>query len=267
VKTKTEDGYTLAKPFCPTAPRCWKWSRVTLPEEKTGEEHEDADWRVLMGQALACGVMGLTGYVLSRWSIGPDWLPVLFYLGALISGGWDAAIDSWEHLKKKKLDIHFLMLAVAIGAVSIGAWAEGVLLLFLFSFSGALEHFAFHRTQKEVDALFKAAPEDALLLENGVEKLVAVSTLKPGDEILVKPGQLFPVDGLVLEGKSAANEANLTGEANPVEKLTGDEVYSGTINMWGVVKVRVLKPARESSLQKIIRLIKEAQHLKAPSQR
>jgi Cd2+/Zn2+-exporting ATPase len=150
----------------------------------------------------------------------------------------------------------------------IGAWAEGALLLFLFSFSGALEHFALYRTRREIDSLFDAAPKSATLREpSGEERQVPVVTVNVGDVVVVKPGAQFPVDAEVIQGKSAADESNLTGEANPVSKIVGDTVFSGTINLWGAVDARVLRPVGESALQKVIRLIRQAQHLKAPSQR
>ena len=160
------------------------------------------------------------------------------------------------------------MLAVAIGAALIGAWAEGALLLFLFSFSGALEHFALYRTRREINSLFDAAPKSATIRDaSGGEREVPVSAVNVGDVVVVKPGAQFAVDAEVIKGKSAADESNLTGEANPVPKFIGDSVYSGTINLWGAVDARVLRPVGESALQKVIRLIREAQHLKAPSQR
>ena len=160
------------------------------------------------------------------------------------------------------------MLAVAVGASSIGAWAEGALLLFLFSFSGALEHFALYRTRREIDGLFDAAPKTANVIgEDGEETQIPVNQVGVGRELVVRPGEQFPVDALVTDGKTAADESNLTGEANPVSKLLGDTVFGGTINLWGAVRAKTLRPAGESAMQKVIRLIREAQHLKAPSQR
>ena len=159
------------------------------------------------------------------------------------------------------------MLVVAAGAASIGAWGEGATLLFLFSLSGALEHFALGRTQKEIRSLFREAPKVATALDaQGNEREVKVEQLKPGMRLLIKPGAQFPVDGEIAKGSSAADESNLTGEATPVKKSVGDTALAGTINLWGAVEVVVTRPAAESSLQKIITLIKEAQQRKAPAQ-
>ncbi len=258
----------LEKPSCKTAPGLWQWRDLPWPEPEEAEEEETGEeWRFLAVMAGLCALFGVVGFTLKQFGVQPLWLPIVFYALSMVAGGWDAAVDTAKNIRKGQLDIHFLMLAVAIGASSIGAWEEGALLLFLFSFSGALEHFALHRTRREIDSLFKAAPKTALVVRNGNEETVPIEDVQAGDEVIVKPGDLFPVDAEVISGKTAADEATLTGEATPVEKNPGDRVYSGTMNLWGAVHARVVHPARESSLQKIIRLIQEAQHLKAPSQR
>jgi Cd2+/Zn2+-exporting ATPase len=155
-----------------------------------------------------------------------------------------------------------------LGAASIGAWNEGVLLLFLFSLSGALEAFASDRTRREIDSLFKDAPKVATVRDaSGNFTEIPVEAVEPGALIQVKPGAIFPVDAEVLTGQSAADESTLTGEANPVSKAAGDAVYGGTLNLWGTVEAKVVRRVDESALQKVIHLIHKAQHLKASSQR
>lgn len=265
VESKADGAIELSKASCFTAPQLWRWREISLSEETA---HEEEDWRTLALLAAACAIFGLAAWGIGAAGVAPAWVPIALYVAAMIAGGWDAFEDAREGLPKGELDIHFLMLAVAVGAASIGAWAEGALLLFLFSLSGALEHFALHRTRREIDSLFDAAPKTALLIDaSGNECEVPVSQVQVGDILSVKPGGQFPVDAEVLDGKTAADESNLTGEANPVAKLQGDAVYSGTINLWGAVKIKASKPVGESALQKVIRLIQEAQHLKAPSQR
>jgi Zn2+/Cd2+-exporting ATPase len=159
------------------------------------------------------------------------------------------------------------MLAVALGSASVGAWGEGATLLFLFSLSGALEHYALGRTQREIRSLFREAPKSATVLDDrDQEQELPVEKLRPGMRLLIKPGAQFPVDAEISRGQTASDESNLTGEATPVEKAIGDTVLAGTINLWGAVEVLVLRPVAESSLQKIIRLIREAQRQKAPAQ-
>src|SRR5216117_2076075 len=263
------DTTTIARVTCVTAPTFWRWHdlpwprlvprEVVLPDEA---DHEQ-EWKEQLLAACLCGVFGLSAYFL-----GHGWPSLTLYLLAYLAGGWFTVHEIRELLKRRALDVHFLMLTVALGSASIGAWGEGATLLFLFSFSGALEHYAMGRTQREIRSLFKTAPKVATLVdENGGEGAVPVDHLQPGMRLLIKPGEQFPVDAEIVKGRTAADESNLTGEAAPVDKAMGDTALAGTLNLWGVVEVSVLRSASESALQKIIHLIKEAQHLKAPSQR
>src|SRR5207248_10928349 len=113
---------------------------------------------------------------------------------AYAAGGWFTVEEVWERLRQRSIDVHFLMLAVAVGSASIGAWGEGAVLLFLFSLSGALEHFALGRTQREIHALFKVAPKVAMLLDqDGHQREIPLEQLRPAMKLLVKPGSQFPV--------------------------------------------------------------------------
>jgi Cd2+/Zn2+-exporting ATPase len=261
-------GVVFEKPSCPTAPRFWKWREFDWPEPEEIEEQSRAEWQALALQATLCGVALVTGYLLERFSSVPTGVVLGCYSVSLIAGGWDAAKDAWEGLSERRIDVHFLMLAVALGAVAIGAWEEGALLLFLFSTSGALEHFVMHRTHREINALTRSAPKQArVILPGGGTEQRNVNSLRVDDLIEVRPDELFPVDGEVRDGKTAADESTLTGESLAIDKAVGDEVFGGTLNQWGRVEVRVTRPARHSALQKIIGMIQNAQHLKAPSQR
>ena len=271
----------VGREHCVTAEKLWLWREVDWPalreappahEESESHGHSHAhgagEWRTLARFAAGCGAAGVAGFAAEHLWPAEPWAARALYLVGILAGGWDAAVDSWENLKKREIDIHFLMLAVAIGAMIIGAWGEAVLLLFLFSASGAMEEFAMDRTQREVSALLKSAPKHATIIEpNGVEREVPVESLAVAQRVLVRPGEAYPADGVVAKGKSASDESALTGEATPVEKLTGAEVFSGTLNLWGAVEFEVTRLPSESTLQKIIRLIQTAQKLKAPSER
>ncbi|HLP76707.1 MAG TPA: HAD-IC family P-type ATPase, partial [Candidatus Paceibacterota bacterium] len=266
------DQTTIARVTCPTAPVFWRWRDIPWPkvvpremEYIEDEEHIDEhinEWKMQLVLAIACGILGL----LAAYVVPAAWRIPVFVL-SFLAGAWFPAEEVWERLQQRAIDVHFLMLAVAAGSASIGAWGEGATLLFLFSFSGALEHFALGRTQKEIRSLFREAPKFATVLdEQGRESEVKVESLRPGMRLLIKPGTQFPVDAEITKGKTSADESNLTGEATPVDKAVGDTVLAGTINVWGAVEVSVLRAASESALQKIIHLIKEAQHQKAPAQ-
>ncbi|MBI2812851.1 MAG: cadmium-translocating P-type ATPase [Opitutae bacterium] len=258
----------LGRDTCVTAEKLWLWREMEWPEIKAEPAPEDQEWRTLAALAAVCGAAGVAGAAAAHLLPGQPWLARGLFAAGLLAGGWDAAVDSWENLKKGDIDIHFLMLAVALGAVLIGAWSEAVLLLFLFSASGAMEEYALDRTQREVSALLKTSPKQAtVVLPDGGEREVAVEELQVGQRVRVKPGAAFAADGVILGGRSASDESALTGEANPVEKNMGDQVFSGTLNLWGAVDYEVARLPAESTLQKIIRLIQTAQKLKAPSER
>ena len=262
---------TIARITCPTAPKFWRWRDMPFPKvvprdveflEHVGEIDE---WKAQLAAAILCGVFGLAGFFLGRFGFHTP--AIAGFVAACLAGGFYPAVEVWERLQKRTIDVHFLMLFVAAGAASIGAWAEGATLLFLFSLSGALEHYALGRTQKEIRSLFRDTPKVATVIEaQGQEREVKVEQLKPGMRLLIKPGEQFPVDGEIARGNTATDESNLTGEATPVEKKIGDNTLAGTINLWGAVEVVVTRPAAESSLQKIITLIREAQQQKAPAQ-
>jgi Cd2+/Zn2+-exporting ATPase len=219
-------------------------------------------WKVPLSLALVCGGAALAGW----WAGG--WIEKFLFAVAYIAGGWKTAEEVWHKIKSGVLEIHFLMLAVAVGAACVGHWDEGALLLFLFSLSGALEELAAYRTERELAGLFRAAPREAIrVLEDGTEEKVAVDLLEPGMRVRVRPGDGFPVDAEVIEGRSGADESSLTGESAAVSKEIGSMVLAGTLNLWGRVDLRVLRRAKESALEGILRLIREAQEQKAPSQR
>ena len=279
VRRDMKAGVQLERPSCETAPKFWVWQDVPglkLPNSSTsneeeaddGHEHGHDDWKLQGVLAGACGILGLIGWGIELAADERGLAAIVFYFLALVAGGWDAAGDVVAKLRHKEIDIHFLMLAVAVGAASIGAWGEGALLLFLFSFAGALEHYAMDRTRREIGALFSATPQEAVVLDaEGAERSIEVEQVRPGMRIRIRPGSLFPVDARILRGETAADESTLTGEAIPVEKAKGDTVLSGTMNLWGSVDAEVLREAHESALQQIIRLIQESHKLKAPAQR
>jgi Cd2+/Zn2+-exporting ATPase len=262
---------TISRATCPTAPAFWRWRDLPLPrvvprEVEVPKSAEDADahineWKAQMAAAVLCGIFAVAVAVAS-----PPF-KVILYAAAYVAGSFYQIEEIWERLRERAIDVHFLMIAVAVGAACIGAWAEGATLLFLFSLSGALEHFALGRTQKEIRSLFRDAPKFATVIDRlGGEREMRVEEVRAGMRLLIRPGAQFPVDGEVAKGATAADESNLTGESAPVEKSVGETVLAGTINLWGAVEMIVTKPAAESAPQRIIKLIREAQQQKAPSQ-
>ena len=209
-------------------------------------------------------------FIVLAWMAGKNemaGLEIALYILAYIVGGYQKAREGLETLiKEKDLDVDLLMVVAAIGAASIGYWMDGAILIFIFSLSGALEGYTMERTNKAIQSIMKLRPEEAVLFQNGTEKKIKVEDLKKGDIIVVRPGDRIAADGVIVEGYSAVDQASITGEAIPVDKKEGDEVFSGTINGQGALQISVSKPAEETMLAKIIHLVQEAQNEKPPTQ-
>jgi Cd2+/Zn2+-exporting ATPase len=171
-----------------------------------------------------------------------------------------------RELRRLRLSVDLLMILAAAGAAVLGDWGEGAVLLFLFSLSGTLEAYAMYRTTRSIDALVKLRPREANLVRGGDEARVPIETLKIDDTIRVRPGERFPVDGDVIEGETWADEATLTGESEPVGKAVGDPVFAGTINGRGSVLIRMTRAVADTTLERIVRLVREAQAEKTAAQ-
>jgi len=208
------------------------WKSIPLPawRNRPFPRPVPRDYRIMLLLAGLCGLSTLTGFLLERAGFSPALSAVCFAV-AYIAGAWFATQDVWQGLKNRKIDIQFLMVAVAVGALFVKAWTEGATLLFLFSLSNGLEQFANFRTRKSIESLLKVAPKRALRRENDRWIEVSIQEVQIEDELLVKAGELFPVDGVVIEGATSADESALTGEAIPVVKQPGDAVSGGTLNL------------------------------------
>lgn len=215
--------------------------------------------------ALFCGVLILTGWLFDRNDLST--LSVFTYMLAFIIGGYAKAKEGMEEtFANKELNVEMLMIFAAIGSAIIGYWTEGAILIFIFALSGALETYTMNKSNKEISALMDLQPEEALLINHGMEEKIHVSKLSIGDLILVKPGERVPSDGKIIRGQSTLDEAAITGESIPVSKGTSDEVFAGTVNLNGALTVEITKHNHETLFQKIIQLVQTAQSEKSPSQ-
>jgi Cd2+/Zn2+-exporting ATPase len=211
--------------------------------------------------------------LLSGLLIGIGWLmpedrSISFFLFAYLIGGYAPGKEGLLLLiKKRQLTVNLLMILAATGAVIIGYWNEGAVLIFIFALSGALESYAMDKSRREITALMKLQPEEAYLIEaDGSERLVAIRHLLPGQLISVRPGEHIPVDGEILHGQTSIDESLLTGEPIPVEKGPGASVYAGTVNGSGLLRVKVLNKSEDNIVQNIIRMVQSAQELKPANQ-
>ncbi|GLC90318.1 heavy metal translocating P-type ATPase [Lysinibacillus piscis] len=193
---------------------------------------------------------------------------IMLYLIAFAVGGFAKAKEGIEEtIKEKTLNVELLMVIAAIGSAAIGYWTEGAILIFIFAMSGALETYAMNKSQREISALMNLQPEEAWLVRGNFEPMkVAVSTLKIGDHLLIKPGERVPADGVIYKGQSSIDESAISGEPLPVAKSKGDEIFAGTVNLNGTITMEMTKPNSETLFQKIIQLVQEAQSEKSPAQ-
>jgi len=199
----------------------------------------------------------------------PGWLWWALYLACYATGGWEPGLAGLQALRERTLDVDLLMIVAAVLAASIGQVLDGALLIVIFATSGALEAIATQRTQASVQALLTLTPDQATRLggaDGELEELVAAADLAPGDVVLVRPGERVGADGQVLHGLSEVDQASITGEPLPVLKQVGDEVFAGTLNGTGALRVRVDKAAAESVLARIVALVEEASATKAKTQ-
>jgi Cd2+/Zn2+-exporting ATPase len=215
--------------------------------------------------AILSGLLIATGWLFEQRNF--TGLYVISYLLAFFIGGFAKAKEGIEAtIENKDLNVEILMLFAAIGSAIIGYWTEGAILIFIFSLSGALETYTMNKSRKEISSLMNIQPEEALLVNSGIEKRIPVAELQVGDQILVKPGERIPSDGTILRGQSNIDESMITGESIPVSKNREEEVFAGTVNLSGSITIHVTKKKNETLFHKIIELVQSAQSEKSPSQ-
>lgn len=233
--------------------------------------------------ALLAGLMVLIGWLLALRSLAPELVSRGFYVAAYVFGGYYTLKEAIGNVRAKRFEIDTLMLVAAAGAAALGQWAEGGLLLFLFSLGHSLEHYAMGRARKAIEALAKLAPETALVRRpSGQTEQVAVAQLAVGDVVLVKPNERLPADGFVVRGETSINQAPVTGESVPVDKRPLDDpqkalsafekvpaahkVFAGTINGPGAIETMVARASSESTMARVVKLVTEAQTQRSPTQ-
>ena len=256
-------------------------------EKEHGNEKHDHAHGGFLGEntelyfAIGSGVFWLLGLILSFVDAVPSWLPVSLFVTAIFLGGYFTLLEAVETIRKGKFEIDFLMLVAAAGAAALGKWEEGALLLFLFSLGHALEAYAMNKARKSIAALSDLAPDVALVRRGGKEIEVPVEELKRGDVIVVKPHTKIAADGVIVSGSGDVNQAPITGESMPVDKVAVEDpnanyklealppenrAFAGTINGSKALEVKVLRAAQDSTLSRLIELVREAETQKSPTQ-
>lgn len=189
----------------------------------------------------------------------------VLFLGAIVVGGWSNARRAFYALPRLDFNMSVLMTSAVIGALAIGEWHEGAVVAVLFAVSDWLEAWTYDRARRSIRDLMEVAPKHATVKRGDGEASVPVEQLVVGDVVLIRPGEKIPVDGVVLRGESAVDEATITGESVPAEKNVGADVFAGTLNTYGVLEVRVTRLSTETTIAKIVQLVEEAEGSRAKS--
>lgn len=234
--------------------------------------------------ALICGALLGAGVLMEKLAPEmPAWWSLACYIGAYFFGGFYTLREAIDNLRLKRFEIDTLMLVAAAGAAALGSWAEGALLLFLFSLGHALESYAMGRAKRAIEALAELAPDTATVRRDGQTAEVAVSDLEVGDIVLVRPNERLPADGFIVAGTTSINQAPVTGESVPVDKRpvadasiarsrpesvdSTSKVFSGTINGSNTIDVEVTRKSTDSTLARVVKMVSEAETRKSPTQR
>ena len=219
-----------------------------------------------MRWATASVALFLAGLAI-QLSGGAPWLWWTLYLACYAAGGWEPGLAGLTAMRDKTLDVDLLMVVAALGAAAIGQVTDGALLIVIFATSGALDALATARTEDSVRGLLDLTPDTATRLNpGGGEETVRAADLEIGDVILIRPGEQIAADGAVVAGASEVDQATITGEPLPVDKTTGDEVFAGTLNGTGSLRIRVQHRAGDSVVARIATLVKQASQTKAKTQ-
>lgn len=232
--------------------------------------------------AILAGLVLLVGWLIERSGAAPAWLPTSLFVTAYFFGGFFTSKEAVLNLRARRFEIDTLMLVAAVGAAALGKWAEGALLLFLFSLGHSLEHYAMGRARRAIEALAKLAPDTAFVRRDGGTHEIAVTQLQIGDVVLVRPNERLAADGVVILGTSSVNQAPVTGESVPVDKVPvenpqaalaafdrvepANRVFAGTINGSGALEVMVARRAEQSTMARVVKMVTEAQAQRSPTQ-
>lgn len=217
------------------------------------------------GPIIFSGILIALGFIGSHTGIA-SYMTTVLYAIAMIVSGYKPAKSAYYGIKSRSLDMNVLMTVAALGAAVIGEWLEGATVVWLFALGVALQTRSIEQTRNSIRGLMDLAPSEAWVKENGQLIKKAAEDISIGSTIVVKPGDRIPLDGEIINGESSINQAPITGESIPVDKVIGDAVYAGTINESGSLEIKVTKLVEDTTIAKIIHLVEEAQEKKAPTQ-
>lgn len=230
-------------------------------KEKVKEPFLKRNWTLIVAVIL----IGIAFYF--RLTQGEESaISIGFFVSAIVIGGFNLFVEGIKDLLKLEFSMEVLMTVAIIGASIIGKWAEGSIVVILFAISEALERFSMDKARQSIRSLMDIAPKEALIRRGNQEQTIPVADIQIGDVMLIKPGQKIAMDGVVIKGHSAVNQAAITGESVPVDKQVNDDIFAGTLNEEGALEVEVTKHVNDTTIAKIIHLVEEAQGERAPAQ-
>ncbi len=240
------------------------------PTTEGAEENEQEAERLVdvseLRAAAVAGVLLLAGYA-TGWAGGPDLLGQVLLWAALLVGASTFVPSTLRRLAKRKIGVGTLMTIAAVGAVLLGEVGEAAMLAFLYSISEGLEEYSLARTRRGLRALLSLVPDQATVLRDGAQVVVAPADLRVGDLMLVRPGERVATDGVIRAGRTSLDVSAITGESVPVEAGPGQDVFAGSINGTGALEVEVTTTAADNSLARIVRIVEAEQSRKGTSQR
>ncbi|MBX9792293.1 MAG: heavy metal translocating P-type ATPase [Pirellulales bacterium] len=222
---------------------------------------------LLLGLAIHLAAGGWQAIFGSDEGLATPWAARVCYFGAAVCGAWYVAPKGWRALLRLRPDMNLLMIVAITGAFPIDEFLEAATVAFLFAVSLALESWSVGRARRAIAALMSISPNTARVVQSdGKEAVVDVKDILVGTIIVARPGERFPLDGKIVKGETKVNQAPITGESAPVAKVAGDDVFAGTINGDGAVELVTTKPAEDTTLSRIIRMVGDAQSKRSPSE-
>ncbi len=237
-----------------------------MRERSTEKASQYREIAVLAIVPAIVGVLILTSWALAHWEIGPYLLNAALALLATLFGGFQRFITGFKDVYNRRITVNVFVTVALIATLAAGEFRAAAIIVFIMAVAGALESYTLDKTRRSIRNLLDLTPRMATVRRGNSEIAVPVGDVKPGDVVVVRPGDRISVDGVVIAGAGSVNQAPITGESMPVEKFKGSEVFSGTLNETGHLEIRTTKTGEDTTLAGIVRLVEEAQETKAPIQ-
>jgi len=233
------------------------------------ENDEVAKYREIVVLSIvpcAVGILILVSWAMAHWNIGPYLLNAGLALFATLFGGYLRFLSGFKDIYNRRITVNVFVTVALIATVAVGEFRAAAVIVFIMAVAGALETYTLDKTRRSIRNLLDLTPKMATIRRKDGEVVIPVNEVQVGDIVVVRPGGRVPVDGIVSAGQSCVNQAPITGESMPVEKFKGSEVFGGTLNETGRLKIKTTKVGRDTTLARIVHLVEQAQGTKAPIQ-